>query len=117
MIYFNGTAFDVEVEELSRSYKKNKAYDVQTQDGIRHVKINNVKITLDLQFIVMEQDVYREMLSIFNTTEPYIDVIIEDEINGDLEFTAINPDVRDEVEFYDDKQVYWGSFSVTLEEK
>lgn len=117
MIYLNGTAFDVEVDEISRSYRKSKAYDVQTQDGIRHVKINNVKITLDLQFIIMEPDVYANMLSIFNTTEPYIDIIIEDEINGNLEFTAINPDIRDEVEFYDDKQVYWGSFSATLEEK
>lgn len=117
MIYFDGEAFNVEVEEIFRSYKKNKAYDVQTQDGIRHVKINNVKMILDLQLVVMEPDVYKKLLSIFNTTKSYIDVRIEDAVNGDLEFTSINPDVRDEVEFYDDNQVYWGSFSITLEEK
>lgn len=117
MIYFNDIAFDVEVEELSRNYKKSKAYDVQTQDGIRHVKINNVKLVLDLQLVIMEPTVYKSLLSIFNTTNSYVDVRIEDSINGDLEFTSINPDVRDEVEFYDDNQVYWGSFNITLEEK
>lgn len=117
MIYFNGTAFDVEVEELGRYFRKTVAYDVTTQDGIRHVKYNTVKMSLDLQLVIMEQEIYQQLLAIFKTTEPYVDVKIEDSVNGDIEFTAINPEVSDECEFYDDNQVYWGSFRITLDEK
>lgn len=117
MIYFNGVPFDVEVNELSRRYIKTKAYDVTTQDGIRHVKNNMVKLEIELQLVIMEPDVYNELLAIFKTTEPYIEVTIEDEINGDLEITALNPDIEDECEFYDDNQVYWGSLRFTLEQK
>ena len=117
MIYLNGTAFDVEVHELSRRYRKNVAYDVTTQDGLRHVKINTVKLNLDLQFVVMEPELYSQLLQIFNTTSSTITVKIEDEVNGDLEFTAINGDIYDECEFYDDNKVYWGSFRTTLEER
>ena len=117
MIYLNGQGFDVEIEVLSRSFNKNFAYDVTTQDGLRHTKISNVKMSLDIQFVIMEQDVYQQMLSIFNTTNSYIDVKIEDEVTGDIEFTSINNSVSDECEFYDDNQVYWGSFRTLLEER
>lgn len=117
MIYFNGQGFDIEVEEISRNYKKTKAYDVVTQDTLRHVKYNSVKLDMYLQFVIMEQDIYRQLLSIFNTTQPTVTVKIEDNVNGDIEFTAINPEVEDECEFYDDNKVYWGSMKIRLEER
>ena len=117
MIYLNGTGFDVEVEVLSRIYKKNFIYDVTTEDGLRHTKIKSVKLSLSLSIKTMEQDEYRNMLAIFNTTNSTIAVKLEDSVNGDLEFTAINADVSDQCEYYDDDNVYWGSFSTTLEEQ
>lgn len=117
MIYFNNTPFDVEVDEISRRYEKRYAYDVTTQDGIRHVKVSNIKLSMDLQLVTMEPEIYSNLLAIFKTKEPYVDVKIEDEVNGDLEFTALNPEPDDQCEFYDDNQVYWGSLRITLEEK
>ena len=117
MIYLNGTGFDVEVDIMSRSYKKKMAYDVTTEDGLRHVKVKSTKLQLDLKLLTMEQDTYTTLLNIFKSTDSTLTVKIEDGINGDLEFTAINGDIYDECEFYDDNEVYWGSFSTTLEEQ
>ena len=117
MIYFNNTAFDVEVDEINRVYEKRYVYDVTTQDGIRHIKVSNIKLRIDLQLVTMEPAIYANLLAIFKTKEPYVTVKIEDEVNGDLEFTALNPEPDDQCEFYDDNQVYWGSLRIALEEK
>lgn len=117
MIYLNGAGYDVEVDVMSRTYKKTLAYDVTTEDGIRHTKVKSVKLNLDIKLLTMEQDIYTNILNIFKTTDSTLAVKIEDTVNGDIEFTAINGDVYDECEFYDDNKVYWGSFSTTLEEQ
>lgn len=118
MIYLNGTPFDVEVRNLSRDYIRTKAYRVQTEDGLQHTKTLAIKRKINVTFMTLEPDDHNAILDILtSSSSEYITIKIEDEINGNLEFTAILGDVSDESVFIDGKEIWWGALSTVFEER
>ncbi len=111
-IIIDGVEYRVGTAKLSRSYRKEKKYEVTTEDGVAHSEVRAVYVDFSLALGNIDRIEYDRLMAVLLTASGQVTITLPGSSAGTQTYTGEFDGIGDEVIAENDTETVWDNLTL-----